>query len=816
MSVARLLVVDDVPLQLQRMRSILEPAGYEVFCAQKGVDAHKLAEDCMPDLILLDVMMPDMDGYAVCSRLKENPSTRRIPIIFVTVDDDPDCETRCFALGAADFIAKPIRPPVLLARIQAHMALAAQNRSLREMVQDVIEFAPDALILSDTKGRIVRLNTSAEQLTGYQRSELIGQTIEVLLPERLRASHVAKHDTFGAAPAKRRMRGGRAVQMLRKNGTECDVDVSLSKIETADGELFVSALHDVGARKQADAALRIAATAFESQDGMVVTDADSVIVRVNRAFTEITGYTEQELVGKKPNVLQSGHQSAEFYREMWATLARTGCWQGEIWDQRKNGQVYPKWLAISAVKGEDGAVTHYVGTHYDISERKHAEERIHALAFYDPLTGLPNRTLLLDRLKQALTASQRSGDYGALLFIDLDHFKNLNDTLGHDVGDVLLQQVGKRLSECVRAGDTVARLGGDEFVVVLADMSSLEAEAANGTEAVAGKILASLNEAYNLGSATYHSTASIGATLFKGTRLPIDVLMKHADLTMYKAKAGGRNTVRFFDPAMEVAVRARAAVEADLRQAVAQRDFVLHYQPQVTSGGHITGVEALVRWEHPVRGIVPPSDFIALAEETGLIVPLGMWVLESACRQLALWTSDQRMSHLTMAVNVSAHQFRQLDFVDQVLGVLQTTGARPERLKLELTESLLVDNVAAVVETMTALKTKGIGFSLDDFGTGYSSLAYLKRLPLDQLKIDKSFVHDLLVNASDAAIAGTIVTLAQSLGLSVIAEGVETAQQRDVLSAHGCDAYQGYLFSRPLALQQFEALMQTSQQDRVN
>ncbi len=653
MAITRLLVVDDLPLQLQRMRTFLEPAGYEVICAQHSVDAQRLAEECAPDLILLEVLMPDIDGYSICSWLKENPSTRRIPIIFVTVDDDPDCETRCFALGAADFIAKPICPPVMLARIRAHLAQAAQSRGLREIVQGVIEFAPDALILSDTKDRVVQLNTSVEQLTGYQK--------------------------------------------------------------------------------------------------------------------------------------------AEFYREMWATLARTGSWQG---------------------KG--GAVIHYEGTPNDITERKNAAERIHALAFYDPLTGLPNRTLLLDRLKQALTASQRSGDYGALLFIDLDHFKNLNDTLGHDVGDVLLQQVGQRLSACVRAGDTVARLGGDEFVVVLAGLSTQEAEAASGTELVAGKVLASLNQAYNLGSASYHSTASIGATLFSGTQLPIEVLMKHADLTMYKAKAGGRNTVRFFDPAMEIAVRARTAVEADLRQAVARQDFVLHYQPQVTTGGHITGVEALIRWQHPVRGIVPPSEFIALAEETGLIVPLGMWVLESACRQLALWTSDQQMPHLTMAVNVSAHQFRQLDFVDQVLRVLQTTGARPERLKLELTESLLVDNVAAVVETMTALKAKGIGFSLDDFGTGYSSLAYLKRLPLDQLKIDKSFVHDLLLNASDAAIAGTIVALAQSLGMSVIAEGVETAEQRDVLSARGCDAYQGYLFSRPLASQQFETLMQTSQQDRVN
>ncbi len=810
MNRSRLLVVDDVALQAEVMRAMLEPAGFDVVCALNGPTALQLAQDWRPDLILLDVVMPGMDGYTVCRSLKALEGTRHIPVIFVTVVDDDACETRCFSAGAADYMTKPIRPPVLLARIRAHLALASQNQSLRGMVQDVIEFAPDALLVSNPEGHIVRLNSRAEELTQYARHELIGQPIEYLLPQRLRASHVAMHQVFAAAPSTRRMRPNRTVLMLRKDGRECPVEVSLSKIETAEGPLFVSALHDASAHQETDAALRIAATAFESQEGMVVTDADSVILRVNRAFTEITGYSEQELVGKKPNILQSGHQSAEFYREMWATLARTGCWQGEIWDQRKNGEVYPKWLAVSAVKGDDGVVTHYVGTHYDITERKMAEERIHSLAFFDPLTGLPNRTLLLDRLKQALTASGRSGDYGALLFIDLDHFKNLNDTLGHDVGDLLLQQVGHRLGTCVRAGDTVARLGGDEFVVVLAGLSKHETEAASATESIAMKILDCLNGAYSLAGALHHGTASMGATLFQGTQVAIDVLMKHADLTMYKAKAGGRNTVRFFDPAMEAAVKARADVEAELRLAMAQRAFVLHYQPQVTGNGRITGVEALVRWQHPTRGLVPPGDFIGLAEETGLILPLGTWVLESACAQLALWSMDAAMSHLTMAVNVSAQQFRQVDFVQIVIRVLNMTGARPEQLKLELTESLLVHNVDAVVETMAALKARGVGFSLDDFGTGYSSLSYLKRLPLDQLKIDRSFVHDLLTDPNDAAIAGTIVALARNLGLSVIAEGVETTEQRDVLCARGCEAYQGYLYSRPVAVAQFEELLLAS------
>jgi diguanylate cyclase (GGDEF)-like protein/PAS domain S-box-containing protein len=444
------------------------------------------------------------------------------------------------------------------------------------------------------------------------------------------------------------------------------------------------------------------------------------------------------------------------------------------------------------------------GTIQDISENKKAEEKISELAFSDQLTGLPNRRLLLDRLKQFMTTSSRSDCYGALLLIDLDHFKTINDTLGHDEGDLLLKQVAQRLSTCVRAQDTVARLGGDEFVVILANLSTSEAEAAAQTEIVGKKILYALGQTYRLADAAHHSTASIGATLFSGHRATIDDLMKQSDLAMYKSKASGRNTLHFFDPDMETVAAERAALESNLRQAIGSQQLLLYYQAQVVGEGRLTGAEVLVRWQHPQRGIVLPAEFIPLAEETGLILPLGQWILEAACSQLALWADQPEMAQLTLAVNVSARQFRQRDFVDQVLAVLQHTGANPERLKLELTESLLVSNLADVVEKMFALKAKGVGFSLDDFGTGYSSLAYLKRLPLDQLKIDQSFVRDVLSDANDAAIVKTIIALAQSLDLGVIAEGVEMAAQRDFLANAGCHAYQGYFFSRPLPVGGFE------------
>jgi diguanylate cyclase (GGDEF)-like protein/PAS domain S-box-containing protein len=593
---------------------------------------------------------------------------------------------------------------------------------------------------------------------------------------------------------------------VRRDGTLVWFSVSWIPISDAKGAFagFRTSGRDITERKQVEAELRIAAVAFDSLEGMMVTDANSKILRVNSAFTACTGYTAEEIVGQTPRLLQSGRHDAAFFREMWATIRRVGGWQGEIWDRRKNGEVYPKWLTISAVKGDDGIVSHYVGTHYDITERKIAEEKIRELAFFDALTRLPNRTLLLDRLKHAISVSAESATCGALLFIDLDHFKTLNDTLGHDKGDKLLQEVARRLAACVHESDTVARVGGDEFVVVLGHLHENRQEAAIQTEAVGEKIIAVLGSRYQLDEVEYRSTASIGATLFSGHQASIDELLKQADLAMYKSKERGRNAMCFFDPVMQTVVVERAALEADLRKAIEENQFVLHFQAQVIDGDRITGAEALARWQHPQRGIVPPADFIPLAEETGLIIPLGNWILETACTQLARWATQPGMAHFTIAVNVSAHQLREPDFVDTVLAIVRRTGAEANNLKLELTESVLVDNVQDIIEKMSALKATGVLFSLDDFGIGYSSLSYLKRLPLDQLKIDRSFVRDVLIDPNDAAIAKTIVALAQSLGLGVIAEGVETEAQLDFLASAGCHAYQGFYFCRPLPIDDFE------------
>ncbi len=556
-----------------------------------------------------------------------------------------------------------------------------------------------------------------------------------------------------------------------------------------------------------DEQLRIASVAFESQEGMVITDANKAILRVNHAFTKITGYTADEVIGKNPSLLNSGRHDASFYSAMWKSIQRTGGWEGEIWNRRKSGEIYPEYLTISAVKTPDGTVTNYVASLTDITMSRAAADEIRHLAFYDLLTRLPNRRLLMDRLQQALASSARSGREGAVLFIDMDNFKTLNDTLGHDIGDLLLQQVAQRLESCVRECDTVARLGGDEFVVVLQELSEHAPEAAAQTESVGEKILAALNQPYQLALNAYHSSPSIGATLFHGYDEALEELLKQADIAMYQAKKAGRNTLRFFDPQMQEAINARAALEGELRKALENRQFQLYYQIQVNNHYRPVGAEVLVRWLHPERGLISPAQFIPLAEENGLILPIGQWVLESACIQLKAWQRDALTRDLVLAVNVSAKQFRQPNFVAQIKACVQRHAINPMLLKLELTESMLLENIEDIISTMNALKEIGIQLTLDDFGTGYSSLQYLKRLPLDQIKIDQSFVRNLTSDSNDKAIVRTVIAMTKSLNLDVIPEGVETEAQRQLLLDKGCMHFQGYLFGKPVPIGQFEALL---------
>ena len=560
-------------------------------------------------------------------------------------------------------------------------------------------------------------------------------------------------------------------------------------------------------------------------DIVVITEVDSLakpthkIVYVNEAFEKHTGYSTHDVIGRSPSLLQGqGSQHAELKRVRLA-LKQSQPVHAELINYKKDGTLFWIELDIAPLVNAQGIATHWVSAARDITRRKIIEEEIEHLAFYDPLTQLPNRQMLMERLKHSLlqtdslVTDELDSINGALMFIDLDNFKVLNDTLGHATGDMLLCKAAMRLGACVRLNDTVARLGGDEFVVMLESLPDDVQAATDYSRRVAQRILLALSQTYDLAGHQHESTCSIGVTLFSKRDQNMGDLLKQADLAMYQAKASGRNSLCFFDPSMQVVVNANAAVHFDLRQSLRTNDFLLYYQPQVGRDGRMFGVEALLRWQHQSRGLVYPDEFIAQAEDCGLILPLGRWVLETACRQLASWAKRPETCHLSIAVNVSVRQFRHPEFVELVMTTIKETGINANRLQLELTESLLATGMDITIAKMGMLKDAGVTLSIDDFGIGYSALSYLKHLPIDQLKIDRLFVKDILTDPNDAAIARTIVGLAQSLGLGVVAEGVETEDQRVVLARFGCESYQGHLFCRALPIDELEIFI--SQHNRL-
>jgi diguanylate cyclase (GGDEF)-like protein/PAS domain S-box-containing protein len=681
----------------------------------------------------------------------------------------------------------------------AHDDLHARESQLRTLVQTI----PDLVWVKDLDGRHVRCNPQFERVLGITHDRAIGKTDYELFAPEIADLHLAG-DRRAIETGKLQLEEH---EMPGPDGRVLWFEVLKAPLrdETGKPTGVVGIARDVSERRKVDEQLRVAATAFEAQEGIVILDAAKRILRVNHAFVEMTGHIADDVVGKTPQQIARDPRAGALLGEIADRVARDGFWRGELPAQRSSGEIFPAWTTVATVRGAGGEITHYVITMTDVTERKRAEKEIVNLAFYDRLTGLPNRRLLRDRLEQALAGSARNGRHGALLFIDLDNFKLVNDTSGHEIGDQLLVEVARRLEACLGAAGGAARVGGDEFVALVEDLSENPHEAAALAKKTGETILASLNAPYALPSGVRHSSPSIGVAMFSGGGDTCEELLKQADIAMYEAKAAGRNALRFFDPDMQATLAVRAEAEAALRLAIRERRFVLHYQPQVDCDGEWIGAEALVRWAHPERGLIAPGEFISLAEETGLILPIGRWVMENACERLKAWAGDRRSRDLHLSVNVSARQFGQPDFVEQVAETLRATGAPGERLVIELTESVVLDDVAGAADKMNALKALGVGFAVDDFGTGYSSLAYLTRLPLDQIKIDRSFVRNLPGSANDAAVAHTIITLAESLGLTVIAEGVETEAQRRFLERHGCPSFQGFLFGKPMPIDVFEA-----------
>ncbi|WP_262966010.1 two-component system response regulator [Methylobacter psychrophilus] len=832
----RLLYAEDNPQDADLTQACLAEYApeFQIEIVKTGQQCQQRLQESTFDLLLLDYRLPDMGGMELLTWLIQ--AGIKIPVVLVTGARDEEVVVKALKLGAINYLPKnnhylKTLPEMLhlalkeyehkqtMGLLAAHdirrilyvehqsmdidLTLSYFAETLPYFVIDVVKTCANALerLAQPHNYNLILIDLRMPDQSGLNfvreaRSRNLRLPPFIMVTGQGNDSEAVTAIKLGAADyiVKR-------TDYLEQLPYRIDNAIIHDRLNQLNAQLLI----ELAARKQAEEELKIAALAFDSQMGMLVTDADGIILRINKAFTTLTGYSEEEVLGQNPRLFHSGQHNKAFFDSMWDTLKRYGYWQGVIWNRYKNGNVYSKWLAISAVSTPEGRVTHYVGNYSSIIENQEAMEEIHRLAYYDPLTKLPNRRLLQDRLSQALIAAGRSRLYGAILFLDIDKFKTLNDTHGHEAGDQLLIEVARRLRKAVREVDTLARLGGDEFVVLLENLNIDVDMAATYARQVGEKVREILAEPYSINGNDYkfHCSASIGIAMYRNLEA-VDELLGHADMAMYKAKKAGRNTVRFFDKTMQEVVTANASIEKDLRCALEQNQLRLYFQMQAYHNGRIIGAEVLLRWEHPQRGLVSPLNFIPLAEETGLILPIGQWVLETACAQLEAWAKKSSTQHLQLSVNVSPQQFHQDCFVEQIDELVEKYNVQFDRLNLEITESLLLVNIDDAIIKMNALKKIGVQFSVDDFGTGYSSLAYLTQLPLNQLKIDQSFVHNINVKVTDALIVQTIIAMAANLGMEVVAEGVETEEQRAFLELHGCSIVQGYLFGRPVPLAVFE------------
>ena len=676
----------------------------------------------------------------------------------------------------------------------------------KEELSALYRCAPLGVIALRADARVKLWNPAAENILGWRENEVIGSTFpnfsDPLKREKRELSEIDEFVRRGEIIT------GKEIQHVRKDGTPVDVSISMAPVLDDSGRAagIMCIVEDISRRIRDAERLRLSAKIFENtQEGIVVTDAQGVILTVNQAFVAVTGYSEADAVGRKPNLLNSGHHEKAFYDEMWRTLASDGQWRGEIWNRRKSGEIYPEWINISAIHDDDGKISHYVAIFSDITKVKENEERLRRLAHYDALTELPNRFLFQDHVELALAQAARSGKQVAVMFLDLDRFKLINDTLGHRAGDILLVEVARRLAGCLRAGDTLSRFGGDEFNALLPDLDSGAAAAS-----VADKFIEALAHPFHVAGKDFHVTTSIGIAIYPQNGKLLDQLSRAADAAMYLAKDQGRNTYRFYEAdGRDEAMSRRFHLENHLRHALKRGEISVVYQPEVDiESGGVTGMEALLRWHHPQMGNITPDEFIPLAEEIGIISTLGAWVLREACQQNKIW-QDIGLAPMWVSVNLSPCQLRDRRLVETVRNILAETGLDGCWLEFEITEGALMQNIEESISILNALKLLGVRLSIDDFGTGHSSLSYLRQLPIDTLKIDRSLVADIATNEDDAAISRTIIALAHNLDLRVVAEGIESAAQFNMMREFQCCDAQGFYFSRPLPPEQITALLGT-------
>ncbi|MEQ1742745.1 MAG: EAL domain-containing protein, partial [Candidatus Nitrotoga sp.] len=691
------------------------------------------------------------------------------------------------------------------------MELAEIDTRLRT----IIDAAPDAVVLMNSEGILTGWNGEAEKIFGWAREEAIGYMLhDRIIPAQYRNAHIQGLKHFLASGEGPVLSKRIEIVGLHSDGHEFAIELAISPVKQKDKYEFCAFIHDITARKETQSLLLRAKEGAErssaelisyiqaiDQHALVsVSDPSGRIIQANDKFCEVSGYSREEMLGHDHRIVNSGIHPSVFFVEMWATIARGDIWRGEICNRAKSGALYWVDSAIVPLKDANGQIVRYISVRVDTTKRKESEQHIQSLAYYDVLTGLPNRTLLHDRLGQLIAESHRDKQKFALLYIDLDRFKYVNDSMGHAVGDKLLQVVALRLQECVREGDTVSRISGDEFIVLLREAD------AKGAARVAGKILKSLTTPCDIGALQIVTHASIGISIYPDnvdSEDEINTLIKHADVAMYRVKTEGRGNFLFFEPEMNFRAHQLFSMENDMRLALERNEFTLHYQPQVNLiSGMVCGAEALLRWKHPDKGFVAPAEFVPVAEETGQIVPIGEWVLHTACAQLADWRR-QGMPIFPMSINLSISQLRQPQLAQMIIAVLEETGLHPQDLELEITEGVMMNEVQATMAFLDEMHELGVQLAIDDFGTGYSSLSYLKKMPLDRLKVDQSFVRDVATDENDAAIVRSIISLGHQFKLQVIAEGVETLEQLDFLRVRGCDEIQGYYYSRPLPAEEF-------------
>ena len=808
----RILAIDDTPVNLLTLGAALKDE-FDLQMAISGATGLALALQNPPDLILLDVMMPQMDGFETCRRLKAEPTLKDVPVVFVTALHEPDSEVRGLQLGAADYITKPIqvdtarqrihnllereqlRRQVLLQRDQLVAEIAEHTRTqtnLRRLTV-AIEQSPVSVVMTDPAGLIQYVNPRFTEVTGYRAEEVLGANPRILKSGQ---TDPAVYQQLWRQISQGEVWTGELINR-RKSGEIYWEECQIAPVKNAAGATthYVAVKADISERKRAETKLQLAASVFDSaREGIAITTLQGIIVDVNAAFTRITGYERSEAVGQHTRLLSSGHQNREFYQALWAQLTSKGHWYGEIWNRRKSGEVYAEMLTITTVLDASGAAQHYVALFSDITALKEHQKELDHIAHYDVLTGLPNRALLADRLRQGMTQTLRRGQQLAVVFLDLDGFKAINDTQGHEAGDLLLMTVAKRMRQVLRDADTLARIGGDEFVAVLVDLD----DSATCIPLLT-RLLDAAAQPVQLLNVVLRVSASLGVTFFPQ---PFDIdaeqLLRQADQAMYQAKLAGKNRFHVFDMEQDSGLRSHHESLKRIRQALQDDELVLHYQPKVNMrSGQVIGAEALIRWQHPELGLQMPAAFLPTIENHPLAVDVGEWVIHSALAQIERWQAQGL--ELAVSVNVGARQLQQIDFAARLRNILAQHPQVPAALlELEVLETSALEDIGAVSLVMQQCNELGVRFALDDFGTGYSSLSYLKRLPVALLKMDQSFVRDMLIDPDDLAILQGVIGLGRVFHREVIAEGVESIAHGLQLLRLGCELGQGYGIARPM------------------